>query len=294
MENYLNIENLFIILTAIVAIITTGLAIQWKYYRQKADNLTAKHESELEKQLIIHHNECLTLNQQKISEYDKLKETLKKEFELKQIEFSKNKDVPLVQELKMVYVKYLHIKKESEPPVYKKFIKRLNKTFDIHSEYHYYRFNKYNKKNNDITLRDVSSGIVDQKILHPWKKLTFTDKPSMFQKGEISQNVDDSDDYFSATTYYNGFKIDNEDIYSKMEMDTECARLIADFSSIVGLSKLFRAEPDAYKIELDGTETKLIGLEKLDDGVYHIESYNLKKGETLKLDFHVNWDYLQD
>ncbi|WP_189605686.1 hypothetical protein [Salinimicrobium marinum] len=294
MEELFNLENIFIVLTSMAAVITTGLAIQWRYYRHTTENLKTKHAADLQELKNQHSEKYIELKQQNIEKYHDLEESLKKEYEIKKIEISEKNNVPLVQELKMVYVKYLHIRKESEEPIYSRFIKRLNKSYDIHSEYHYYRFNKYNQKNNNILLRDISSGIVDQRILHPWKKLTFTDKPSMLQEKVISQMVDNSDDYFSATTYYNGFKENNEDLYSKMEMETLCARLVADFSSVIGFQNLFTAEPDAYKIEIGGSETKLLGLEKLDEGVYFIESYNLKKGETLKLDFHVNWNYLLD
>lgn len=273
MKDFLNVENIksfLAILTAIVAAISAGLAIQWKYFKQKSEVLESLHKTEIAK---------LELKQQ---ELDKLKAD------------AQSKTEPLVQEMKMVYVKYLHIRKESEAPVYQKFIERLDETIDVHSEYHYYRFNKFNKDNNSITLTDKSSGVVDLKILYPWKDIVFTDIPSQKHKGSITQDVSNSDTYFCATTYYNGFKEKNEDIGMKMEMDTLCAKIIADFSSIVGLKKLFIKEPDAYKMELNKAKIKLVGLEKISDGVYHIEVHNLKKGEALLLDFHVNWDYLND
>ena len=61
-------------------------------------------------------------------------------------------DKVLIQEEKVVYVKYLYIRKKNDPPVYRKFIKRTGKYIDVHSEYHYYRFNKFNSKNNGITI----------------------------------------------------------------------------------------------------------------------------------------------
>lgn len=289
-----NIKIFLSVLGSVIAIISVGLAIQWRYYKQKTESLQTLHKAEIERLNTQHNKECTELHQKSIDETQKLRKTLEQEYNIKKSELDKKINIPLVQEQKMVYVKYLHIRRESEEPVYSKHISRLEEDIDVHSEYHYYRFNKYSTKNNSILLTDRSSGIVDQNILYPWKKLAFTDIPSKKIKGIISQNVDSSDCYFSATTYYNGFKEHNEDIGMKMEMDTLEARLVADFSSIVGLEKLFVKEPDAYKMELDGRKTKLLGLEKISEGVYHLVSQNLKKGEALLLDFHVNWDYLND
>ena len=295
MEDILSTENIKFLLYSlgsVIAIFSTGLAIQWRFFRQNTENLQKLHKAELENLKAAHNKECTELHQKSFEESRKLRTTLENEFKKKESGLDDSLNIPLAQEMKMVYVKYLHIRRESEKPVYQKHISRLDENIDVHSEYHYYRFNKYNTKNNSITLTDRSTGIVDQNILYPWKKLAFTDIPTQKMKGIISQNVESSDCYFSATTYYNGFKENNEDIGMKMEMDTLEARMVADFSSIVGLDKLFVKEPDAYKMELDGRKTKLLGLEKISAGVYHIVTEKLKKGEALLLDFHVNWDYL--
>lgn len=297
MEQFLSSENItlvFLIVGGMITIISTGLAVQWRYYRQKTENLQNLHKAELKNLTAEHNKECAKIHQKSTEESQALKKTLEKEMDLKKAELSRKTEIPLVQEVKMVYIKYLHIRPPKEAPVYQKYINRLKETIDVHSEYHYYRFNKYSTHNNAMTITDRSSGVVDQNILHPWKKLTFTDKPSEKIKGVISQDIEGNDTYFSATTYYNGFKEENEDIAMKMEMETLCARMVADFSSIVGLAKLFTEEPKAFKIDKDGTKTQLLGLEKLAEGIYHLVAYNLKKGESLELDFHVNWDYLKD
>ncbi|MEM9364227.1 MAG: hypothetical protein AAGA43_16415 [Bacteroidota bacterium] len=292
MQEYFNVETLVVILSAIAALISFGWAVQWRFYKISKENLISNHNEELKKLENSHQEKFLDFKQEQIEAKKDLEDSLKKEYELKSMELEKQANIPLVQESKTVYVKYLHIRSEKDPPVYTRYSDRLEEDIEVHSEYHYYRFNKYNKKNNAIKLTDRSSGIVDQNILYPWKKLTFTDLPSKKLPGFISQNVESNDCYFSATTYYNGFCEGNEDIGSKMEMDTLEARIVADFSSIIGLDKLFVKEPDAYKFELDGTRTKLLGLEKIAHGVYHLAANNLKKDESLFLDFHVDWDYL--
>lgn len=293
MEQLFSLDNI-LVLGGLITVISTGLMVQWRYYRQKTGNLQNLHKAELAKLTAEHNKECAEIHQKSIEKRQALRKVLEQEVAANKDELLKKSDIPLVQEVKMVYVKYLHIRPEKDDPVYKRFLNRLEETIDVHSEYHYYRFNKYSTENKAMTIVDRSSGIVDQNVLYPWKKLTFTDKPSEKIKNVISQDIESSDTYFSATTYYNGFKEENEDIAMKMEMETLCARMVVDFSSIVGLSKLFAKEPDAYKIELDGTKTQLLGLEKISDGVYHLVAHNLQKGESLELDFHVNWDYLND
>lgn len=293
MEEYFNIETLVVGITTIAALISFGWAVQWRFYRISKENLISNHSEELKKVENTHKEKFIDFKQEQIVTNKGLEESIRKEYELKVMELDEKPDIPLVQEAKTVYVKYLHIKSEKEDPVYTRYNDRLEENIDVYSEYHYYRFNKYNIKNNSIKLTDRSSGIVDQNILYPWKKLTFTDLPSKKLKGFISQNVDSNDSYFSATTYYNGFCEGNEDIGMKVEMDTLEARIVVDFSSIIGLNKLFTKEPDAYKFELDGTKTNLLGLEKIAEGVYHLVSYNLKKDESLFLDFHVDWNYLK-
>ena len=286
MEEYYNIETLIVILSAIGTLLAFGWIVIARHYKSNNEQKLLKLENE-------HRDELFKLRTEQEKDKKDWESSIEKEKENLELELDEKKNVPLIQESKTVYVKYLHIKNPKDGPVYTRYNDRLKENIDVFSEYHYYRFNKYNIKNNSIKLTDRSSGIVDQNILYPWKKLTFTDLPSKNLKGFISQNVDNSDCYFSATTYYNGFTEGNEDVGMKMEMDTLEARIIVDFSSIIGLKKLFTKEPDAYKFELDGTKTKLLGLEKISEGVYHLVKYNLKKDESLLVDFHVDWDYLE-
>lgn len=289
-----NLELIISAVSSIVAIIVGLLGIQRYFQKHKIERMQDQQKIEVEKLKREYDNDCTAIKQNALNEYQKLKTDFEKELKLQKSESVAVNNMPLVQEIKMVYVKYLHIRKSSEQPVYQKFIDRLEENIDVHSEYHYYRFNKYNRKNDSITITDRSSGIVEQNILYPYKKQIFTDKPSQKIKGMIAQDVNSCDTCFSVTTYYNGFKEDNEDIGMKMEMDTLNARMVADFSSIVGLKRLFLREPDAYKIELDGKKVRLLGLEKNSEGIYHLEATNLKKGESLLLDFHVNWSYLNE
>jgi len=285
-----NIQPIIGIITALLTIIGGSLAVQRWFHVQKCDRLADQHQAEI----TALKNQHDTENFNKEKQLSEARQKLEHEFEDKNQKYLTETQKPLIQEVKLVYVRYLHIKSETAEPAYRKFITRLGETIDVRSEYQYYRFNKFSNSNNSITLIDRSTGIVEPRIMFPWRKLAFTDVPSKKSRGMLTQDIGDSDTYFSVTSYYNGFKEGDEDVGMKMEMDTQVARMIADFSSIEWLSLIFTKEPDAYKIELNGERTKLLGLEEIDDGIYHLEVSNMKKGESLLIDFHVNWDYFTD
>lgn len=289
-----NVEFFITIGSTIVGIIMGIIGIQRYFHKQKLERLKDKHEVDIEKLKSQYDKESAGWQREILEENEKLKKTINEELDEEAKNKALSKETPLVQEEKAVYVKYIYIRRKTEPPVYQKYISRLGEYIDVHSEYLYYRFNKYNEKNNFVTIRDRSSGVVDLNILFPWRELIFTDEPSKKIPGLISQDLRGADTYFTVTTYYNGFSENNEDIAMKMEMDTVSARLIADFSSILNLDKLFIKEPDVYRVSTEGKKTKILGLEKLNDGVYHINLSNLKKGEVVLLDFHVNWNYLDE
>jgi hypothetical protein len=289
-----NVQSIIAIGTTVIAIITGLLAIQRWFHVQKCERMDDHHKSEIVSIKNQHEIENLNKEKQLSEERKKIKSDLKDEFEQKKNERLVENQKALIQEIKLAYIKYIYIRRNASEPVYRKYVKRLGETIEVRSEYQYYRFNKFSNSNNEITFIDRSTGIVDPKILFPWRQLTFTDVPSKKSKGMLTQDISGSDTYLSVTTYYNGFKEGEEDIGIKVEMDTNITRVIADFSSIVWLPNLFIREPDAYKMELNGSRTKLLGLEKIDDGIYHLESFNMKKGESLLIDFHVNWNFLHD
>lgn len=288
-----HIEAVISVISAIVAVILGLMAIQRYFHAQKIERMEDTHKAEVASLNALHDKETAELQRHFHEERLQLRKTIEAENAEKNQKLQQAAAVPLIQEQKVVYVKYLHISRDGEKPVYQKYIQRTGETIDVFSEYHYYRFNKCSTHENQLTINDRSSGIVELNLLHPWKDLVFTDKPSQKIREVITQDIGGSEAYFSVTTYYNGFKENNEDLGMKMEMDTQCARLIADFSSILGVDKLFGRDPDVFKILTTGERVKLFGLEKIGEGIFHIEANNLKKNEVILLDFHVDWEYLK-
>ena len=299
-----SIKLILAILGGLIAIITTGLGIQWRYYKQKKEVIDDKYQSELLRQKAEYENKIADVKKSANQELDNLKNRFESELkEAVSLKPKEKSDSRLIQNEKVIYVKYLYIKSERGKPVYRKYIERTGKYIDVHSEYHMYRFNRYSSSNNETAITDSTSGVVDLNIVHPWRQLIFTDENRKKKEDFISQNLSGSDTYFSVSTYYNGFNAGegdkenedgkgNEDIGMKMEMDTENARLIADFSSIIGFEKLFKRSPDVIHKKADGSaDVKIHGLEEIRKGIYHIHKTNLKKGDVIRIDFHVDWDF---
>lgn len=306
-----DIGLLVALLTAIGGFISFLHRFEKDRFREKAANLQDRFELDLERveakceaditELRSEHaDEMSSLRENKNKEIASIKQEyeqrfkkVKEEADSEGVRTSVDESIPLVQEEKMVYVKYLYITPNDGTPVYTKYIDRIDENVDVYSEYYYVRFNKFSKSRNNITIRDRTSGVVDLTLIYPWRRLTFADEGSAKIRKVITQDLEGQDTYFTASTYYNGFSEGNEDISIRMEMDTTVARMVADFSSVVGFESLFTAEPDAYRINTNQQRTRLLGLEQLKPAVYHIEVQNLKKGEVVMLDFHVDWNYLR-
>lgn len=166
----------------------------------------------------------------------------------------------------------------------------------MYSEHLYYRFNKFNRKDNQLVIKDTSSkGVVDLNIIYPWMGKINSTSSSDIRRGVVDKTLRNSNIYLSMTSYYNSFIEDEEDIGMRMEYDTKSAKLIADFSSIPDHEKFFIRNPDGYIKKYEGDENPItyLGLKPIRTGVYVIEHENLKVDSKMELDFHVNWDYLK-
>lgn len=202
----------------------------------------------------------------------------------------------LIQEEKVVYVKYLYITPSYLPPQYIKYVERINEDVEVYSEHLYYRFNKFNREDNQIVIKDTSKyGVVDLNIIYPWLGKITSTSSSDIQRGVMDKTLRNSNIYLSMTSYYNSFIEGQEDIGMRMEYDTKSAKLIADFSSIPDHDKFFKRNPDGYIKKYEGDENPItyLGLKSIRHGVYVLQHENLKVDSKMELDFHVNWDYLK-
>lgn len=197
-----------------------------------------------------------------------------------------------VQEVKYAYIKVLHLRRRKPgcPPVYRRFIKRLNQQIDVYDEVMLFRYEMFPRKKQNYNTVDRSSGIVDLQVLHPWQEeLEFPDKGAKGVPGVIAPVISQtSHTYFTAAHYFNGFQEGNEDFAIKMTQDTGEARLIVDFSSLPGFQSIIKNLPAGY-LRCPGGEERL-DLREINPGVYQLLGKNLQKDEVLRMDFTIDWD----
>lgn len=78
-----NIKFTLYFMGGLITIISTGLAIQWRYYRQKTENLKIGHKAEIANLSAEHNKECAELHRKTLDETQNLKKSLENEFALK-------------------------------------------------------------------------------------------------------------------------------------------------------------------------------------------------------------------
>lgn len=197
---------------------------------------------------------------------------------------------------KYVYVKAVHLTSRADggPPVYVAHVKRLGEAAEVpvYDEYHYFRLNVFRRAQTGCCVTDRSSGVVDLQILHPFTRtLTFADEGAERVPGVISQEVEgESSVLFTRTIYYNGLQKGNEDIAMKLELDTDEARLIVDFSSIPNFRDILGrgAIPRGSRRTGKGAPEPL-GVEELSPGIYSLMIRDGKKGDVMRMDFAFAW-----
>ncbi len=203
----------------------------------------------------------------------------------------------LIQEEKVMYIKFLYIIPDDSPYAYVKKHKRTGQEIEVRTESLHFRFNKFNKVNDNVEITDSSKfGIVDLNIIHPWTPKISSHASRKNNPHLISAKLSGSNLYMTSSSYVNGFTKGEEDYAIMAEYPTKIARLIADFSSIQNLSKLFEKEPNAYRYfdPKFKKETPLYGIQQISNGIYSIEARDLKPNEMIELDFHINWNYLNE
>jgi hypothetical protein len=239
-------------------------------------------------------------NQNLVSRVDDLireNQRLKNKIDLKGQDNKNVEAEELIQEEKVMYIKFLYIIPDNLNHAYIKQHKRTGESIPVRTESLHFRFNKFNKVNDNVEITDSSKyGTVDLNIIHPWTPKLSTHPSRKNNPHLISAKLSGSDLFMTASSYVNGFTKGEEDYAIMAEYDTKIARLIADFSSIQNLDKLFEKEPNAYRY-FDPKlkqETPLFGIQQISNGIYSIEARDLKPNEMIELDFHINWDYLNE
>ena len=258
---------------------------------------TQRHRSRQKREKDIEKEASNKSLQTRLSDLEKENQHLKNKLDTKQEKFNSSKSDELIQEEKVMYIKFLYIIPDNLPYAYIKKHKRTGQEIPVRTESLHFRFNKFNKINDNVEITDSSKfGTVDLNIIHPWSTKISTHASRKNNPHLISAKLSGSNLYMTSSSYVNGFIEGEEDYAIMAEYPTKIARLIADFSSIQNLSKLFEKEPNAYRY-FDPKlkkETPLYGIQQISNGIYSIEARDLKLNEMIELDFHINWNYLNE
>lgn len=201
------------------------------------------------------------------------------------------------QDEKFVYIKGIHWKKKTEggSPVYSKYIDRLERDVEVYDEIQYMRLNRFSTPQEKFKTRDRSSGVIDVINLHPWKDVEYPDADARLENGDIYQVIyyeKPSANFFIQATYFNGFQPGHEDVAMLIEVDTQSARMVVDFSSIPHFVTCLRADPTGFRKDARTKSSKNLPVQKVRAGLFAIEDLELNEGDVLVLDFtgKIDWN----
>lgn len=199
-------------------------------------------------------------------------------------------DKSIYLESKIHYVKFVSYsnKKVHKEPLYKKFIKRLNKEVDVWDEYITCTISQFSHFVDQFQFYSRTDGdAVDLMNLLPFEnKFTFSDinegiKDTIFNpliKGH--SNV-----YVSNCCFINGFQDGNTDMAVKASHNTKHLRLLVDFTSIPEFENIFLFDK-CIVVNYDQSETVVTSEDILiQPGVYLIDKTDVQKNSVLKFNF---------
>jgi hypothetical protein len=121
--------------------------------------------------------------------------------------------------------------------------------------------------------------------------MRFSDKGAQIVENIINYTMPkNSTTYITEAIYFNGLQPGHEDIATKMEYDTQDARMIIDFSCLPNHESIFKEKPQAFLRTQEKEE--LIGITEPSPGVFSIAGSNLKKDHVLGIEFKFDWEKL--
>ena len=220
-------------------------------------------------------------------------------------------DEVVVQKKKNGYIKFVHLTKmvKDAPPVYRRYLPRINDQIDVYDEYVLFRINEFDDIVTGLISKDSSTGVVDLSILNPWQpKLKLPEGTYEQTPGDVEETIHQpSSTFITSSHYYNAFQ-KNQFLAIKMEKATDKARLIVDFRYIYLHNKIINEkmiEGSLITTINNVKKTKKLKIfnhipvygKKYEEveGLYWINADDLKKGDVLKMDFAkaINWDEIK-
>ncbi|MBK8498672.1 MAG: DUF4062 domain-containing protein [Flavobacteriales bacterium] len=193
---------------------------------------------------------------------------------------------------KLHYVKFVaHSEKgHGRPALYRKFVPRVGKEFDVWDEYNTVSVNCFSHCLNAYKFYTRTQGdALDFSVLMPYvEKLTFSDVKEGLQDKVLNPTIEaPSNVYAVATSYLNGFQRGNTELATKATHPARVLRMIVDFTSVPDHARRFRLsnclEVDPSEREKDITRE----VRSLQPGVLLIERTNVPRDHVLKFNFEL-------
>ena len=193
---------------------------------------------------------------------------------------------------KLCYVKvnFLSNRKTKATPFYVRTVDRLDpadRAVAVFDEAVYHTLKLYPAKRSLGAEKDVSTGVVDPRLLIPWLAEV---EASIEQERRIPQMADiearaDSDTMFSVSHFLNGLQGASQDFCTYADEDAESLRLVVDFSSIPNAAE--RVVQGKVELLLGGrpVDSDDLKFQRCGESVYMAHCKDAKKGSLLKMYF---------
>jgi hypothetical protein len=196
---------------------------------------------------------------------------------------------------KLLYIKVTHLSDRAQggPPAYYRTVDRLDsseRSVPVYDEAVYYTLEIYPSERPLSSRIERSSGVVDARLLIPWRdQIDFPDAGAARIKEMVQIDVSDSDTVLSSSHFINGLQgQNNQDFSSRLQEDSEDFRLIVDFSSIPHAER-FISLKNAFIDRKADSSRHAVGTSPIGPSLYMISCNNGKKGDFLHMGFTFDW-----
>jgi hypothetical protein len=200
---------------------------------------------------------------------------------------------------KLVYVQVNRLSNRTArtEPFYLRNVDRLDagespvKVFD---EAVYTTVKLYPKKRGISREREISSGVVDARVVIPWMSevdFNVDDARRVKEMVDVETSVED-DTMMMVSHFLNGLQTGHQDIATMADEDAESLRLIVDFSSIPHAADFVVLEKTQLLLNRQPVDTDDLSFKKC-GAVYMAHCRNAPKGAVLKMYFtFTGWEKL--
>lgn len=196
---------------------------------------------------------------------------------------------------KLLYVKVTHLSDRTlaAAPAYFRTVDRLDpseRSVPVYDEAVYYTLEIYPSERPLSSRTDRSSGVVDSRLVIPWRdQIEFRDAGAARIKEMVQLDVAETDAVFSASHFINGLQgPSNQEFSSYLPEDSSDFRLIVDFSSIPGAEK-FISLKNAFIDRKFDNRPHAVGTAPVGHSLYTVFCNDGKKGDVLRMCFTFDW-----